>query len=188
MVSYVPKDEDPTPSPDRVQPISVLPLIMRIYLSLRAEHLTAILDKQMLPQQWGGRPGKGVTQPLLYADTLVDLATMHHCGPTYIAQLDVCKYFNNIDPEPLLPAIHRDGVPALLTEALAALYKDILYMNKYQSGLVGPAWRPCRGVPQGDPCGVVLANWYMKVIINHANVMNRMTEDPSLAEFPGCHV
>ena len=188
LVSYIPKDADPAPTPDRVRPISVLPLVMRIYLSLRAEHLTAILDPQMLPQQWGGRPAKGVTQPLIYTDTLVDLATKRLCGPVFLAQLDITKFFNNIDPVPLLPALNRAGVPVHFTRALAELYQGLLYMNKYHSGLIGPAWKPCRGIPQGDPCAVILANWYMRVIIHHANVEHLHTDDPHLQEFPGCHV
>ena len=190
VVTFLPKEEATILPPDKVRPISVLPLVLRLYLSLRAKHLSAMLDQKLLEVQWGGRPMRGVQQPLVLTDVAVDLAKkrLHH--PCYLAQIDLQKYFNNVAPEPLLDALQQEGVPLQLVASLKNLYSQMVYVNKYHSGILGPKWRPHRGLPQGDPCAVLLSNWYMRTLILAAGVQQsaaRETEE-QLQWQRECHV
>ena len=132
--------------------------------------MTQILDQYLLPQQWGGRRQRGVNQPLILTDLMIDLAAKHITEDLWVCQLDVTKYFNNVDAEAVLPSMMKAGIPAELIQLLSSLYTNLSYHNKYHSGILGPAWRPGRGIPQGDPCAVLIANWYMMILIQHARV------------------
>ena len=189
LVSFIPKEQAKIMDPSKVRPIAVLPLVLRLYLSLRAAHITTMLDRYLLDQQWGGRRSRGVNQPLILTDLLVDLAVKGFTDDVWIGQLDVQKYFNNIDARAVLPSMVKAGVPVELVNLLTSLYTELNYYNKYHSGILGPAWRPCRGIPQHDPCGVVMANWYMMVLVRHANVSTFTDSDQEMwAGACGCHV
>ena len=187
LVSYIPKEDATILAADKVRPISVLPLVLRLYVSSRAEFPTSVLNDKLLDQQWGGRPARGVTQPLLLTDILLDLARKDHRGVVYAAQLDVSKFFNNIDPLPLMPILVRAGVPQELVSVLQQLYASMVFINKYHAGLSGPSWRPVRGIPQGDACAVILANMYMRVVLNHAGTASIQDRGQMPAVFAGCH-
>ena len=95
----------------------------------------------------------------------MEAAATGAAGPLWVAQLDLEKYFNNVSAIATIQALRNEGHEHRVFDLLTTLYQQLTYRNKYPHQVVGPGWRPPRGLPQGDPCSVFLSNWAMRSLL-----------------------
>eukprot|EP00971_Amphidinium_carterae_P021998 433850-Amphidinium_carterae.2 len=92
-----------------MRPISVLPLVWRVFTRVLYAQISAKTDSAMMQSsQYGGRPsrstGDAISEVRLWMDKRL------RCKRACIAQIDLTKYFNCIAPEVLGPFLRRAAV------------------------------------------------------------------------------
>ena len=82
-----------------------------------------------------------------------------------MVQLDIEKFFNAVDPVMIIDALKVWGVDAKLCEMLKSHYTQLSYTCRLPCKSMGRPFALERGVPQGDPMSVMLANVAMRLAI-----------------------
>eukprot|EP00971_Amphidinium_carterae_P349994 6491332-Amphidinium_carterae.1 len=161
-VTYLQKKNDWAPK--HLRPISVAPLLWRLLSGLIAKRVSGIVEPALERCQCGGRPGMGTGGAISRLKEALDTARRH--GRTlHILQLDVEKCFNNLSVPCGLSILQRIGVGEDVVGLLRKHLSETEMRNRFVAGQLGKAWKPPRGLPQGDPMSVALANLILSLIV-----------------------
>jgi len=159
LILPFPKNKNPKQMSD-LRPISVLPVLSKVFEKLVAEQLrTHLIHCDILPKtQSGYRPGYGCSVALL--DLIDDICRALDDGElTALVLLDYSKAFDTINHSLLLSILHFIG----LGDSSVALFSSYLF-NRQQSVVVsGSHSQPLlvrSGVPQGSILGPILFTIY----------------------------
>eukprot|EP00971_Amphidinium_carterae_P123634 2448471-Amphidinium_carterae.1 len=69
----------------------------------------------------------------------------------YTVQHDLAKAYNRMSPRLALAMLKELGAPCRVLKVLEYQYQHLEIHNRLGSGVIGPAYRLGRGLPQGDP-------------------------------------
>ena len=153
-IAMIPKaDGDSTPLGQR--PLSVLPVVYRLWASLRLGHLRewvegwlpkSVFSLGMVYLRW--RPGS-----LLLLD-IEDVLSGTGGDQLHVMVADVIKSFDTVDRSILDCALGRLGLPDWFRKVYFSFHSQVRLRFKLASGL-GEPWCRDGGIPQGCPLSMI---------------------------------
>ena len=159
-ISPIPKIDQPTES-DHYRPISILPVLSKVFERLILQQMSVYLNQQDILQKsiTGFRKGHSTSTVLLrIRDDIIK--AMKKGEVTLIAFADFSKAFDTVDYSIVLRKLHAIGFsPSSLNWVLNYLTsrKQFVQINDKQSDLESVHF----GIPQGSILGPVLFNLYV---------------------------
>eukprot|EP00971_Amphidinium_carterae_P008859 174759-Amphidinium_carterae.1 len=161
-MSFIPKHAGACKVSD-LRPISVTPLLWRIYARHLNQDIVEHVDKHLLPSQFGARPGLCATVPAVRTRAFSDLC-MASNTPGFVLQLDIKKCFNNINVHDGIEMLRHFGLDADTCQLLTSHYNACMVRNKLSPRWASRPYRCVRGTPQGCPLSTTLANLVLSLI------------------------
>ena len=145
------------------RPITVFPMLWRVYAKARARQITHSLANHLSPCQRGAIPGCSVEDLVLEIKLHTDGMIKNH-GELHGLQIDIMKCFNGLDHDLALYVLQRMGLPPTLAQLWNAQYLRHQTRHRFPGGLVGEPYAPPRGIAQGDPLAVLMANAVLSLL------------------------
>ena len=149
--------------PQDLRPITVFPMLWRVYAKLRARQLTKLLASRLSPHQFGAIPGHSVEDVVVNIKMSVDNCH-HETGEVHGLQIDIQKCFNNLDHDIALYVLQKMGLPPQLAQLWQAQYQRHSTRHRYPGSTLGKEYSPPRGIAQGDPLAVLMANAQLSLL------------------------
>lgn len=153
-IILLPKPRKSRLLPQNYRPISLLPIISKLFEKLFLTRLTPFLDGYIRPEQFGFRKGHSTTLQLVrVVNKLVDAANKNLA--TVAVLLDVSKAFDRVWHDGLMYKLSESPVPA----SAVHLLHSYLTGRSFQTSVEGEmsSVRPIgAGVPQGSVLGPIL--------------------------------
>ena len=144
--------------------ITLLSLTSKVFSRIVLSRLTAVLEKDLRPQQAGFRPGRSCSDHIFTLRQILEQSKEWNT-PLYIIFIDLEKAFDSIHQESLWKILRHYGVPSKLVQVVAMLYSDFKSQVICDSELT-EAFNVSTGVKQGcilSPFLFILAmDWIMK--------------------------
>ena len=144
--------------------ITLLSLTSKVFSRIVLSRLTAVLVKDLRPQQAGFRPGRSCSDHIFNLRQILEQSKEWNI-PLYINFIDLERAFDSIHRESLWKILRHYGVPAKLVRVIAMLYSDFKSQVICDSELT-EAFNVSTGVNQGcilSPFLFILAmDWIMK--------------------------
>ena len=85
-------------------------------------------------------------------------------GQVHGLQVDIQKCFNNLDVDIALYTLQKMGLPPGLAQLWNAHYMRHTTGHRYPGSVLGTPYTPARGIAQGDPLAVLMANAQLSII------------------------
>ena len=150
----LPKRNPPRLIEKDIRPISLTPIVSKVFESIVMTRVGRILEGKIDDNQFGGRAGSSTT------DALVEL--LHHwyeATDTYgthvrVIFFDFAKAFDLINHETLLAKLDQNGIPPHLLRWMASFLLDRTQQVKIGNYL-SAIGKPNGGVPQGTVSGPI---------------------------------
>ena len=79
-------------------------------------------------------------------------------------QIDIMKCFNGLDHDLALYALQKMGLPPDMAQLWQAQYQRHCARHRYPGSTLGSAYTPPRGIAQGDPLAVLMANAQLSIL------------------------
>ena len=154
IIMVLHKSGDPK-LPQNYRPISIIPILYKLFARLLYKRLSPMLDCQQCPDQAGFRAGYSTV------DHLFALSQLHEKSYEYqlnlwIAAVDFRKAFDTIEHSGLWEALANQGVPHAYIELLKRLYCD--QTGQIRTDKMSKQFDISRGTKQGDPLSSLLFN------------------------------
>ena len=154
-VTMIPKEHD-NPDPMALRPISVAPLLLRLWTTIKVRSWAQRISQSIPQEQHGGVPARSVVQ--LVAEMSVDL----EASKVYDQQMmgisyDFAKFFDSLPPQMIGPILRAAGAPAQWAERYMHFILSLRYRYRFLDNTTGPEFKKQCGIPQGDAMSVVVA-------------------------------
>ena len=155
-ITPIPKGASPSILPNEYRPISITPILSKIFERLLAKRLTRFLDSnKLLPQmQFGFRKGVGTSDALLFITHNLQ-ASLDAGRESRLVSLDFSSAFDRVNHEALLFKVRSLGIGGCLLELIVEFLS-----NRRQRVSVDGCYSPFElvksGVPQGSVLGPLL--------------------------------
>ena len=153
-ISIIFKSGDPQ-LPNNYRPISIIPLLYKLFARLLYNRIEPQLDKHQTPDQAGFRHDYS-TDDHLYTTTLIHERSHEWQLPLWVSAVDFKKAFDTIDHKCLWQALARQNLPSNYIHLLQKLYDDLTAVVKTDKQ--SRRFSIERGVKQGDPLSSLLFN------------------------------
>ena len=124
-------------------------------------------DNRVSTTQFGFRTERSTEDALHCVRRAVERAWAHQGGQLHLLALDWRRAFDSIDPDALLNALRRFGLPLHFREAVAAIYNNRSFVVS-ESGHTSAARTQSSGICQGCPLSPFLFIMVMTVIMHDA--------------------
>ena len=152
-ITMIPKD-DGNATPLGQRPLCVLPVVYRIWASVRLRHLDGWL-RSWLPLSVFGAGGRGSVEAwystaLDFEEVLSGLDESH----VHVFDANVVKSFDTVDRGVLDFVLGQLGLPVWFRRVYFGYHANVRLRFKLACGLGSP-WTRDGGVPQGCPLGMV---------------------------------
>ena len=121
----------------------------------------------MWASQFGFRPNRNTSQALHCARRALELACSSRNGALHLVALDWRKAFDSINPDRLLLALRRFGLPQNFLDIVSSIY-DARKFNVRDCGLMSRTGQLQSGVCQGCPLSPFLFGIVMTVLMSDA--------------------
>ena len=153
-IAMIPKaDGDSTPLGQR--PLSVLPVVYRLWASLRLGHLREWVEGWLPKSVYS--LGNGLSSVEAWIFTALDIEeVLSGTGgdQSHVMVADVIKSFDTVDRSILDCALGRLGLPGWFRKVYFSFHSQVRLRFKLASGL-GEHWCRDGGIPQGCPLSMV---------------------------------
>lgn len=154
----IPKPRGDHTQPENYRPITLLPVLGKIYEKLIRNRLGIIANAKIPNHQFGFREGHSTIHPLVILASNVETAKQQNMKSAALF-LDIEKAFDSVWHKGLLYKLHELGVPRYIIDITKNFLENrtiTIKVNSYVSG----EFTPMQGVPQGSPLSPLLYNIY----------------------------
>ena len=141
--------------PQNYRPISIIPLIYKLFARLLYNRLEPKLDLQQTPDQAGFRHNYS-TEDHLFTMTILLEQSHEYQLPLWAATVDFKKAFDTVNHNRLWTTLRDQKIPQAYITLLQQLYKDQSACVKTDTK--SREFNILRGVKQGDPLSSLLFN------------------------------
>ena len=178
-ITPIPKGSSSSPSPNDYRPITITPILSKIFERLLAKRLSVYL-KPFLPEtQFGFRKGLGTSDALLLLVHEIQSA-LDKNNETRLVSLDFSAAFDTVNHKGLLFKLESVGISgkvlSILTEFLTNRQQRVVV-----DGCFSPYSKVYSGVPQGSVLGPLLFILYSSDMwFNITNKILAYADDTSL--------
>jgi hypothetical protein len=163
------------------RPISLLNVAYKLFASILLHRLRdAGADARLWPTQFGFKQACGTDEALLIARRYIEKAWASKEGSCLMLALDWAKAFDSIDPQGLIRALRRFGLPEGFIDMVQAIYTS----RRFRVQDCGCSSEWCHqqfGICQGCPLSPFLFVIVMTVLMTDAKEAVRLNLEP--AEF-----
>ena len=149
--------------PSEIRPITVFPMLWRIYAKLRARQATQQIAPRLSPNQNGAMPGCSVEDLVVQIKFSIDQLIRHH-GHLHGLQVDIMKCFNGLDHDSALYVLQKLGLPPAMAQLWNGQYQRHTTHHRFAGSVIGRPYTPTRGIAQGDPLAVLMANALLSLV------------------------
>ena len=126
--------------------------------------LDAGADDRIIESQFGFRPNKNTEHALHCARRAVDMAMALQKGSLHLMALDWRKAFDSINPDGMLKALKRFGLPQHILDLICSIYTNRCFMVK-ECGMKSGIGYQNSGVYQLSP---FLFRFFMTILMHDA--------------------
>ena len=153
---------------ENYRPISLLNVWYKVFASLVHKRLVAAGAEQRLSQtQFGFRSGHSTLDAIFVLRRKIDLAAAQRDGKLFVMALDWAKAFDSINPESMIAALRRFGLPQHVLGVIAAIYSSRSFCVRDGSS-ESSSRRQDSGISQGCPLSPFLFVMLMTVMMHDA--------------------
>ncbi|KAJ9446314.1 Ribonuclease HI [Diplonema papillatum] len=164
LVSLIPKPKS-TGDPLSQRPISVAPVLYRIWAAIRAKNAQSWMDELAPEGLHGCRPGHSTED--LFWHLAAEIEEAHLMGrPLHGIAFDFKKCFDSVPIDITLRLAKRLGFNRKVLRALKAAYRQMQRHFKV-NGTVGVGFIPTNGIMQGCAISVILIGLLISVWMRH---------------------
>lgn len=150
------------------RPISLLNVGYKIYARVLLNRLRlGGAEQHIWPTQFGFRSKRGTTQALLMARSYIEQACSARDGQIMLLALDWAKAFDSIDPNGLVRALQRFGLPQKMVEVVQNIYSHRKFLVR-DCGVESRHHTQSSGIVQGCPLSPFLFTIVMTCIMTDA--------------------
>ena len=160
-ITVIHKSGDPR-QPQNYRPITVIPLLYKLFARLLYNRLEPTLDAQQPPEQAGFRK-KHCTNDHLFALAILQETAYEWQVPVWTATLDFKKAFDTVSHHALWQALAQQGVQHGYIHLLTKLYTNQVGVIK--TDVLSREFQIQRGTKQGDPLSSLLFNALLEDIM-----------------------
>ena len=154
MVTVIYKSGDKQ-LPQQYRPITIIPLLYKVFARLLYQRLSAFLLPAQPPAQAGFRPNYS-TDDHLFTFAQIFEKSNEWKVPVWIATIDFQKAFDTVEHQSLWNALHKQKVPDAYVRILAKLYTG--QEAQVRTDKTSRIFSLERGTKQGDPLSSLLFN------------------------------
>ena len=134
------------------RPIAILRIAYKMFARILHNRIKGTLEASQSHEQYGFRPGRSTTDPLLIAETLIS-HSLEYNFDLWLVSIDLRKAFDRVEQDALFCALEEQGLEPGYRYILQQVYKDqIGILNENISFPIS------RGVRQGDVLSPMLFN------------------------------
>ena len=159
-VTLIPKGEGVGPLDQR--PLSVLPIVYRVWAASRCTHCTSWQERWITSGQHGARKKHGTSDALIKITAELENAMLNN-KPLFGAALDLSKAFDNVPQDITLDILRRMGIHWRVINPLQYMYMNLRRYFKIR-GYLGHPFTATNGIMQGCPLSVLLLNALVAVL------------------------
>lgn len=160
VISLAKEDKKPS-DPASYRPISLLPILSKVYEKVIKVHLEKWLDdNNIIPSfQHGFRKARGTITQLARMEGKIKLSRARN-NSTIIVSFDLSKAFDTMWQEGLVYKLRTKGCPGYLVKIISSYLQQRTYHVKTNEATSSVRTLRC-GVPQGSVLGPILFNIYL---------------------------
>ena len=153
--------------PQNYRPISIIPIVYKLFARLLYRRLNPILDAQQCPDQAGFRSNYSTVDHLF---TLMQLQEKAHDfqKKLWVSAIDFKKAFDSIEQAGLWHALSLQRVPHAYINLLRSLYSG--QTANVCTDVVSKSFDMKRGTKQGDPLSSLLFNALLEHIFRRLKI------------------
>jgi hypothetical protein len=153
---------------ENYRPISLLNIWYKVFAALVHKRLvTSGAEDRLSKTQFGSRSCRSTVDAVFVLRRQIDLAWAQRQGKALIMALDWKKAFDSIDPQAMLAALKRFGLPEHVPGVTAAIYSDRRFQVS-DCGQMSDQRKQCSGISQGCPLSPLLFVMLMTVLMTDA--------------------
>ena len=141
--------------PQNYRPITIIPLLYKLFSRLLYSRLAPILDKAQPPDQAGFRPGYSTVDHLFTFGVLNEKSDEWNFR-MWAAALDFKKAFDTVEHDAMWKALLLQGVPKEYVGLLCRMYRG--QTAQVRTDQTSKSFTTQRGTKQGDPLSSLLFN------------------------------
>ena len=153
-ITPIPKGSSSSPSPNDYRPISITPILSKIFERLLAKRLSAYLRPFLPETQFGFRKGLGTADALLLLNHELQSALDKNCESRLVS-LDFSAAFDTVNHKGLIFKLKSVGVGGSILSILSEFLTD-RQQRVVVDGSFSSYSRVYSGVPQGSVLGPLL--------------------------------
>ena len=156
--------------PKNYRPISILPVMAKLYSTVIYQRLQPILDAQLADEQFGFRKGRGCSDAIHILRQVIEKSA-EWGEQLWVATLDVEKAFDRVHHSCLFEALLCGEVDVCIVSALRRLYFGMQATVLVEGGGESRYFDVQRGVRQGDPLSPLLFNFVLHQTLQEVNTI-----------------
>ena len=150
----------------RYRPISLLNAGYKIFAKILLNRLKqGGAEKRIWPTQFGFRSKRGTSHALLMARTEIERTWAMRDGQSMLLALDWAKAFDSIDPDGLLTALSRFGIPGKFLSMISDIYSQRKFSVR-DCGHESRQHTQNSGIVQGCPLSPFLFTMVMTCVMH----------------------
>lgn len=171
IIICIPKKDSSLSDPANYRPISLLPVIGKIFETHLKNKLMSAVSEKIPPYQFGFQSGKSTSHPLTILVSNFQ-AARHEKLKSAAVFLDVRKAFDSVWHKGLLFKLHKLKTPYYLLNLLKQFLSNRSSMVKFKNHF-SHCFSAQQGLPQGSPISPSLYNLFCHDVYNdHPDAFN----------------
>jgi hypothetical protein len=158
--------------PKNYRPISIIPVLAKLYSMILYNRIKVALDEQLADEQYGFRKGRGCADAVHILRAIVEKSA-EWGEELWVATLDVEKAFDRVHHASLFESLMAGRADVTVVGALRRLYSDMSASVVIWQGQESRNIPIQRGVRQGDPLSPLLFNLVLKQVLAEVTIIWR---------------